>query len=148
MHYVNVTANVSALSVQVNCAAAQSIDVTVPNPTVYEIVGTLSNNCSATFSVPQNNTGAWQGAVVLAPFACVQSINPEESNHMDPGEYYHPVAFLFFQNSLMKSMAFCYSALEEHKVTAKVAVSSGYSQYILNVTNPVFIKFVEFAPSG
>jgi len=67
---------------------------------------------------------------------------------MDPGEYYHPVAFLFFQNSLVKSMAFCYSALEEHSVTAKVAVGSLYSQHILNVTNRAFVRFVEFAPSG
>jgi hypothetical protein len=143
----NATVELSAAGIQATCAPAQSIKTTGPNAQgSYRIVGTLPNNCSATSTVSQ--TSGWSGWAVLAPFACVHGINPNEPVVMDPGEFYHPIAFTFFKDTWTISMTFCYSTLVEHNVTITGAFSNNYYLGINHLQDHGFIGSLGLGPSG
>jgi len=144
----SVGATFSSVLVQATCAAVQP-EITGPDDNgFYDIVGTLSNDCSVKSYAPQNSSGTWFGWAVLAPLACVQAINPKETVDSNLGQFFYPVAFSFLKTTSMYSMAFCYSSLEEHSVGAEFSFSLGHNQGIDYIDNYDYVRSLGLAPSG
>ena len=146
----SVNGYLSSVLVQATCAAVQVQPEITPddNNDLYNITGALSNACFATSYAPQNNNGTWFGWAVLAPLACVQAINPNETVDSDLLPFFYPVAFSFLKTTSIYSMAFCYSSLEEHTVNAKFSFSLGSNEGVYYVHNNTYTKSLGLAPSG
>jgi hypothetical protein len=144
-----VLAELSAVSVQARCAPARSRITILDTTGDWEILGILPNvnGCNATSYAPNVSIGTWFGWVVPAPFACVQAINPNETNKTDPGYVFEPVAFSFVKTTSLYSMVFCYSTVVEHDVVATLALGDETSG-ISNVTDKGVVRSLGFSPNG
>ncbi|KAF8332294.1 uncharacterized protein EI90DRAFT_3122726 [Cantharellus anzutake] len=143
----NVNVTLRGFSVQARCAPVPSPVISGPDTANrYNITGTLSHNCSATSNAISNGT-KWDGWMVSAPFGCVRSIDPGNNNPVPSDPRFSPVAFSFLKNISSYSMVFCYSLVEEHDLTATLALHDD-TPAISDVVDRGNVSFLSWGPSG
>ena len=144
-----VLAELSAATVQTRCAPAKSNITILDRQGDWEIVGTLPNvnGCNATSYAPNATIGTWFGWAVPAPFACVQAINPGETDKTDPGAQFYPLAFSFVKTTSIYSMVFCYSTVVEHNVVATLTLGNETST-VSDVADKGVAKSLGFTTNG
>ncbi|KAF8321415.1 uncharacterized protein EI90DRAFT_3079324 [Cantharellus anzutake] len=144
----NVSITFKGLSVQAKCAPVPSPVISGPDSAkLYHISGSLPHNCSATsYASPDGTT--WYSWMVDAPIGCVRGIDPG-NNYTLPSDpvYFSPVAFSFFKNISSYSMVFCYSMIEEHDVSVKLALNDDIPS-IYDVVDLGNVSFLSWGPSG
>lgn len=142
----NVTTRLSAVAVQVRCAAPKT-NMTGITDGNYNLVGTLPNNCTAKSWAPSPGNNSWYGWAAYAPLECVKGINPNETIRGDPGEFFYPAILSFYKNESAYSMVVCYSALTEHDTEARLGFG-GKTYGINGVIDNGVVRSLGYGPNG
>lgn len=139
------------------CVPSTTLPIITPtNHSQYDIVGELSDNCSATsFGADLDKVlegeQPWFGWATVAPPACVNAINPLASTSTPPefnSELFGPVAFSFFTNSSFASFAFCFANIEEHSAIAVVSIYDDKTIELTDMTDLGWVQDLGLAPNG